>query len=80
LDDDVVYLPAVEYLQGKISVEEARARVVANLVRRARDQMEAYHDFDIRWIVADDTATARIVAIVDQILKAEPAGRRHEPK
>ena len=75
LRDDVVYLPAVEYLQGKISEETARARQVANLVKRARTQLEAYRAFPVSWIPADQPDTLdRIVSVIESTISASAIG------
>lgn len=79
LKDDVVYLPAVEYLQGRISVGEARARVVENLVRRAHTQMESYRMFDITWIPSDQPdSTDRLVDAVEHVISEHVARRSDE--
>lgn len=50
LKDDVVYLPLVEFLDGKISLEVARDRVKSNLKKMVPNQIMGYKDFEIEWI------------------------------
>ena len=64
LQDDVVYLPILEYLDGHLSHAAAFQRIRANLFRRFNEQMRQYAAFDIEWIDADEMALDRLETIL----------------
>jgi tRNA dimethylallyltransferase len=71
LSDDVVYLPAVEYLQGKLDLETARHRVVSNLARRAREQLAAYESVaGPRVVAGQPDSLDRVLDAVGSIIEA----------
>lgn len=65
LHDDVVYLPYVRYLTGKVSLEETRRRVRENLLRRYQTQMREYENLPVRWFEpsAESLAAVRDIAV-----------------
>ena len=62
LQDDVVYLPYVRYLTGKVSLEETRRRVRENLLRRYETQMREYENLPVRWF---EQSPESLVAVRD---------------
>lgn len=50
LKDDVVYLPLVEFIDGNLSLDEARNRIKHNLNKMILSQIKGYANFDIEWI------------------------------
>lgn len=70
LQDDVVYLPFLDFLDGKVSHEAAFARIRENLRRRFTQQMRDYAAFDIEWIALDKNTAAHLDEIVRSTLAA----------
>ncbi|MEK7996793.1 MAG: isopentenyl transferase family protein [Planctomycetota bacterium] len=54
LRDDVVYLPYLDYVEGRVSLEAARERAIANLTKRHVAQLTDYRDFEITWLRAGE--------------------------
>lgn len=70
LQDDVVYLPVLEYLDGHLSHDVAFQRIRENLFRRFNEQMRQYAAFDIEWIDADEMALDRLEIILKLMIAA----------
>ena len=68
LQDDVVYLPILEYLDGHLSHAAAFQRIRENLFRRFNEQMRQYAAFDIEWIDVDENTAAHLEEIVRSML------------
>lgn len=63
LNDDVVYLPYLEHIEGRISLEAARERAIANLTRRHLTQLSDYASFEITWLRAPEL----MLRLVDEL-------------
>lgn len=63
LQDDVVYLPYVRYLAGKVSLDETRHRVRKNLLRRYETQMREYKNLPVEWFEPSDESLAAVLDI-----------------
>lgn len=68
LQDDVVYLPILNFLDGKVSHEQAFERIRQNLRRRFTHQMREYAAFEVEWIDVDENAGAHLDEIVRSML------------
>lgn len=68
LQDDVVYLPILDFLDGKVSHEAAFERIRDNLRRRFEQQMRAYAAFDIEWIDVGQQTVTHLDEIVRSML------------
>lgn len=68
LQDDVVYLPILDFLDGKVSHAAAFERIRVNLRRRFTQQMAEYAAFDVEWIDVDADTAIRLDAIVRSML------------
>jgi len=63
LRDDVVYLPYVDYVEGRVSLDAARERAIANLTKRHLAQVTDYGDFEITWLRASEV----VVRLADEL-------------
>lgn len=54
LKDDVVYLPLVEFLDGKLTLDDVRLRIKNNLNKMVKNQMDGYKNFNIQWVQFND--------------------------
>jgi tRNA A37 N6-isopentenylltransferase MiaA len=70
MKDDVVYLPIVEFLDGKLSHDAAFARIRLNLLRRFSEQMQGYGSFEIEWLTLGDAVSTQLDTIVQEMLNA----------
>lgn len=68
LQDDVVYLPILDFLDGKVTHELAFDRIRENLRRRFAQQMSEYAAFDVEWIDVDAHTSARLDRIVSSLV------------
>ena len=62
LQDDVVYLPYVRFLSGKLTLDETRQRVRDNLLRRYQTQMREYETLPVEWF---EPSAESLVAVRD---------------
>lgn len=68
LTDDVVYLPMVEYLDGRATLPETMERMRRNLLERQRTQMREYREFDIQWFPPSRDSLPALVRAVEEAL------------
>jgi tRNA A37 N6-isopentenylltransferase MiaA len=68
LQDDVVYLPILDFLDGKVSHEAAFERIRVNLRRRFMQQLREYAAFDVEWIDVGADTSIRLDAILRSML------------
>ena len=69
LQDDVVYLPYVRYLAGKVSLKETRQRVMENLLRRYETQMREYENLPVGWFEPSAASLAAVRNIAARFVK-----------
>lgn len=72
LQDDVVYLPYVKYLDGKLTLDETRERVRDNLLRRYHTQMKEYETLEVEWFEPSIESLDLIRDLVARFLAVTP--------
>lgn len=68
MQDDVIYLPYVEYCEGKVSLAAARERVVKNLVIRHEEQINQYQGFNVHWFYPTKRFLDEVKPLVEEVL------------
>lgn len=68
LSDEVVYLPMVDYLDGRVDLPETIERMRRNLIERQRTQMREYADFDVQWFPSSRDSLPALVRAVEEVL------------
>lgn len=56
LNDDVIYLPIVDFIDKRITLERAKQRMIDNILRMIANQMAAYNALDIEWIEVNNAS------------------------
>lgn len=72
LQDDVVYLPYVQYLHGKLTLDETRERVRDNLLKRYQTQMKEYETLEVEWFEPSIESLRQIRDLVGRFLAVTP--------
>jgi tRNA A37 N6-isopentenylltransferase MiaA len=70
LQDDVVYLPYVRYLEGEVSLPETRQRVRENLLRRYETQMKEYETLPVEWFEPSAPSLVAVRNVAERFLAA----------
>lgn len=68
LSDDVVYLPVVEYLEGRADLPRTVERMRRNLLERQQMQIREYEQFDIQWFDSSRESLPALVRAVEEVL------------
>jgi tRNA A37 N6-isopentenylltransferase MiaA len=69
--DDVVYLPYVEYLEGRISRADARGRVRKNLLQRYQTQMAEYKTLPVEWFIPAEGTLLEMRKLIARFLNIQ---------